>query len=61
MRPVQRHSFCKVEDETGSTTFILFDKGAEKIVSKTAKELADMQEEVISNIKVNLVALLSES
>ncbi|KAL4600854.1 hypothetical protein ACB092_11G229800 [Castanea dentata] len=35
----------QVQDETGSTTFILFDKGAEKIISKTAKELAEMQEE----------------
>ncbi|KAF3957708.1 hypothetical protein CMV_017305 [Castanea mollissima] len=36
----------QVQDETGSTTFILFDKGAEKIISKTAKELAEMQEEI---------------
>ncbi|KAF3955903.1 hypothetical protein CMV_018935 [Castanea mollissima] len=35
----------QVQDETGSTTFILFDKGAKKIISKTAKELAEMQEE----------------
>ncbi|KAF3968785.1 hypothetical protein CMV_007371 [Castanea mollissima] len=35
----------QVQDETGSTTFILFDKGAERIISKTAKELAEMQEE----------------
>ncbi|KAL0008400.1 hypothetical protein SO802_009902 [Lithocarpus litseifolius] len=33
------------DDETGSTTFILFDKGAEKIISETTKELAEMQEE----------------
>ncbi|XP_030957614.1 uncharacterized protein LOC115979689 [Quercus lobata] len=37
----------EVQDETGSTTFILFDKGAEKIISKTAKELAEMQEEIL--------------
>ncbi|XP_050281086.1 replication protein A 70 kDa DNA-binding subunit A-like [Quercus robur] len=37
----------QVQDETGSTTFILFDKGAEKIISKTAKELAEMQEEML--------------
>ncbi|KAF3955899.1 hypothetical protein CMV_018935 [Castanea mollissima] len=37
----------QVQDETGSTTFILFDKGAKKIISKTAKELAEMQEENI--------------
>ncbi|XP_050256327.1 replication protein A 70 kDa DNA-binding subunit A-like [Quercus robur] len=37
----------QVQDETGSTTFILFDKGAEKIISKTAKELAEMQEEIL--------------
>ncbi|KAL4599794.1 hypothetical protein ACB092_11G152200 [Castanea dentata] len=36
----------QVQDETGSTTFILFDKGAERIISKTAKELAEMQEEI---------------
>ncbi|KAM4072485.1 hypothetical protein ACB094_11G141100 [Castanea mollissima] len=35
----------QVQDETGSTTFILFNKGAERIISKTAKELAEMQEE----------------
>ncbi|XP_075649731.1 uncharacterized protein LOC142620215 [Castanea sativa] len=35
----------QVQDETGSTTFVLFDKGAEKIISKTAKELAETQEE----------------
>uniref|UniRef100_A0A7N2N7L0 Replication factor A C-terminal domain-containing protein n=1 Tax=Quercus lobata TaxID=97700 RepID=A0A7N2N7L0_QUELO len=37
----------EVQDETGSTTFILFDKGVEKIISKTAKELAEMQEEIL--------------
>ncbi|KAK4603919.1 hypothetical protein RGQ29_012434 [Quercus rubra] len=37
----------QVQDETGSTTFILFDKGAEKIISKTAKELAEMQQEIL--------------
>ncbi|XP_075636556.1 replication protein A 70 kDa DNA-binding subunit D-like [Castanea sativa] len=36
----------QVQDETGSTTFILFDKGVEKIISKIAKELAEMQEEI---------------
>ncbi|KAF3957186.1 hypothetical protein CMV_017780 [Castanea mollissima] len=36
----------QVQDETGSTTFILFDKGAERIISKTAKELAETQEEI---------------
>ncbi|KAK7832630.1 hypothetical protein CFP56_026248 [Quercus suber] len=39
----------QVQDETGSTTFILFDKGAKKIISKTAKELAEMQEEKMKN------------
>ncbi|KAK4591323.1 hypothetical protein RGQ29_021498 [Quercus rubra] len=37
----------QVQDETNSTTFILFDKAAEKIISKTAKELAEMQEEIL--------------
>ncbi|KAK7832629.1 hypothetical protein CFP56_026249 [Quercus suber] len=37
----------QVQDETGSTTFILFDKGAEKIISKTTKEFAKMQEETL--------------
>ncbi|XP_050289755.1 uncharacterized protein LOC126727899 [Quercus robur] len=37
----------QVQDETGSTTFILFDKGAEKIISKTAKELAEIHEEML--------------
>ncbi|XP_030969013.1 replication protein A 70 kDa DNA-binding subunit A-like isoform X2 [Quercus lobata] len=37
----------QVQDETGSTTFISFDKGAEKIISKTAKELVEMQEEML--------------
>ncbi|KAM4072483.1 hypothetical protein ACB094_11G141100 [Castanea mollissima] len=37
----------QVQDETGSTTFILFNKGAERIISKTAKELAEMQEEIL--------------
>ncbi|KAF3955901.1 hypothetical protein CMV_018935 [Castanea mollissima] len=52
----------QVQDETGSTTFILFDKGAKKIISKTAKELAEMQEEVISyiNISPNLYHLKIE-
>ncbi|KAL4606014.1 hypothetical protein ACB092_09G071600 [Castanea dentata] len=49
----------QVQDETGSTTFILFDKGAEKIISKIAKELAEMQEEVISYINVSPISLLS--
>ncbi|KAL0000439.1 hypothetical protein SO802_014220, partial [Lithocarpus litseifolius] len=35
----------QVQDETDTTTFILFDKAAEKIISKTARELAEMQEE----------------
>nr|XP_023899950.1 replication protein A 70 kDa DNA-binding subunit A-like [Quercus suber] len=35
----------QAQDETSSTTFILFDKGAEKIIAKTAKELAEKQEE----------------
>ena len=35
----------------GSTTFILFDNGVEKIIPKTAKELAEMQDEVIMNSK----------
>ncbi|KAF3950252.1 hypothetical protein CMV_023964 [Castanea mollissima] len=34
------------QDETSSTTFILFDKGAENILSKTAKQLVEMQEEI---------------
>ncbi|KAL0008392.1 hypothetical protein SO802_009894 [Lithocarpus litseifolius] len=33
----------QVQDKTDSTTFTLFDKGAKKIISKTAKELAEMQ------------------
>nr|POF24995.1 hypothetical protein CFP56_45637 [Quercus suber] len=37
----------QVQDETGSTTFILFDKGAKKIISKTTKELAEMQEKIL--------------
>jgi len=40
---------------------ILFDKGVEKIISKIAKELAMMQEEVISYINVSLISLLFES
>jgi len=36
----------------------LFDKGAEKIIAKTAKELAEMQEEVISYINVSPISLL---
>ncbi|XP_075656237.1 uncharacterized protein LOC142626302 [Castanea sativa] len=45
----------QVQDETGSTTFVLFDKGAEKIISKTAKELAETQEEMIlENFKLSL-------
>ncbi|GMY34481.1 replication protein A 70 kDa DNA-binding subunit B-like [Fagus crenata] len=39
----------KVEDATGSTTFILFDNGVEKIISKTAKELAEMQDENLND------------
>ncbi|XP_030957189.1 replication protein A 70 kDa DNA-binding subunit C-like [Quercus lobata] len=39
----------KVEDETGSTTFILFDRGAEKIISNTAKELAEMKEKDLND------------
>ena len=39
----------------------MFDKGAEKIMSKTAKELAEMQEEVISYINVSPISLLSEN
>ncbi|KAL0011772.1 hypothetical protein SO802_006880 [Lithocarpus litseifolius] len=35
----------QVQDETSVTTFTLFDKGAKKIISKTAKELAEQQEE----------------
>ncbi|KAL0013058.1 hypothetical protein SO802_000127 [Lithocarpus litseifolius] len=37
----------EVQDETSSTTFTLFDKGAEKIISKTAKELAELQQEIL--------------
>ncbi|KAL0010870.1 hypothetical protein SO802_005978, partial [Lithocarpus litseifolius] len=37
----------QVQDETDSATFTLFDKGAEKIISKNAKELAEMQEETL--------------
>ncbi|KAK7831128.1 hypothetical protein CFP56_027641 [Quercus suber] len=37
----------QAQDETSSTTFILFDKGAEKIIAKTAKELAEKQEEIL--------------
>ncbi|KAF3973404.1 hypothetical protein CMV_003161 [Castanea mollissima] len=40
----------QVQDETNSTTFILFDKGAEKFISMTAKELAKTQEE---NLKLD--------
>ncbi|KAL0009555.1 hypothetical protein SO802_011057 [Lithocarpus litseifolius] len=39
----------QVQDETDTTTFILFDKAAEKIISKTARELAEMQEEVVES------------
>ena len=42
----------KVEDETGSMTFILLDRGAEKIISKTAKELAEMKENIIKIYKL---------
>ncbi|KAK7859796.1 hypothetical protein CFP56_002134 [Quercus suber] len=44
---IKGHSLIQVQVqyETGSTTFILFNKGAEKIISKTTKELAEMQEE----------------
>ena len=48
MRPVQPHSYCLT-------------KGVEKIISKTAKELAKMQEEVISYINVSPISLLSEN
>ncbi|GMY20742.1 replication protein A 70 kDa DNA-binding subunit A-like [Fagus crenata] len=40
----------EVEDATGSTTFILFDNGVEKIIPKTAKELAEMQDEELEKI-----------
>ncbi|GMY37159.1 replication protein A 70 kDa DNA-binding subunit A-like [Fagus crenata] len=33
----------------GSTTFILFDNGVEKIIPKTAKELAEMQDENLND------------
>ncbi|XP_065632142.1 uncharacterized protein LOC112008489 isoform X2 [Quercus suber] len=39
----------KVEDETGSTTFILFDRESEKFISKTAKELAEMKEKDLND------------
>ncbi|GMY34930.1 replication protein A 70 kDa DNA-binding subunit B-like [Fagus crenata] len=39
----------EVEDATGSTTFILFDNGVEKIIPKTAKELAEMQDENLND------------
>nr|POF26918.1 hypothetical protein CFP56_37691 [Quercus suber] len=41
----------QVQDDTSSTTYILFDKGAEKIISKTTKELAETQEE---NLKLEV-------
>ncbi|GMY08050.1 replication protein A 70 kDa DNA-binding subunit A-like [Fagus crenata] len=40
----------EVEDATGSTTFILFDNEVEKIIPKTAKELAEMQDEELEKI-----------
>ncbi len=36
----------EVSDTTDSTTFIVFDKEGEQLIGKTAKELADMQDEV---------------
>ena len=47
----------KVEDETGSTTFILFDRGAEKIISNTAKELAEVKEKVIKIYKLYICVM----
>ncbi|KAL0010127.1 hypothetical protein SO802_005235, partial [Lithocarpus litseifolius] len=44
----------QVQDETDTTTFILFDKAAEKIISKTARELAEMQEEILKLDENNL-------
>ncbi|GMY05936.1 replication protein A 70 kDa DNA-binding subunit A-like [Fagus crenata] len=40
----------EVEDATGSTTFILFDNEVEKIIPKTTKELAEMQDEELEKI-----------
>ncbi|KAL4598074.1 hypothetical protein ACB092_11G032800 [Castanea dentata] len=40
------HIFIENEQSQNNLTFILFDKGAERIISKTAKELAEMQEEI---------------
>ncbi|KAK7851098.1 hypothetical protein CFP56_042952 [Quercus suber] len=49
-KQIEGHSFYRlqvqVQDDTSSTTYILFDKGAEKIISKTTKELAETQEEI---------------
>ena len=42
----------------GSTTFILFDNGVEKIIPKTAKELAEMQDEVIMNSKFLIKSII---
>jgi len=36
----------EVSDTTDSKKFIIFDKDAEQLIGKTAKELADLQEEV---------------
>ncbi|KAL0009241.1 hypothetical protein SO802_010743 [Lithocarpus litseifolius] len=44
----------QVQDETDTTTFILFDKAAEKIISKTTRELAEMQEEILKLDENNL-------
>ncbi|XP_062143870.1 uncharacterized protein LOC133851452 [Alnus glutinosa] len=42
----------EVSDTTDSTRFIIFDKDAEQLIGKTAKELADLQDE---NLKDNIV------
>jgi hypothetical protein len=36
----------QVSDETGTTTFVLFDNEAKKIVHKTAKEIAETHAKV---------------
>jgi hypothetical protein len=36
----------QVSDETGTTTFVLFDNETKKIVHKTAKEIAETHAEV---------------
>ena len=38
-----------MSDTTDSTTFVVFDKKAEQLTGKTAKELADMQDEVMKH------------